>query len=310
MHESTPGVSPSIGMSHEVAYTHVLGRRLAHIEQGSGRPIVLLHGNPTSAYLWRSIIPGLAGSGRVIAPDLIGHGWSDKLPESEGDSRYSFERTFEFLDAQLELLGAVEDVILVGHDWGGGLAFHWAQAHPERTAGIAYMETIVCPLTWDDFPEAGRGIFRGFRSPKGEDLVLNRNRFVEAVLPSSILRDLTADEMAAYRRPFETPEDRRPTLAWPRQLPIDGEPAGMNAVIRAHADFMGSTDIPKLFINAEPGSILVDRQREFCRSWPAQEEATVRGSHFIQEDSPSEIVEAVTDWLQRVRQPSWRDPGP
>ena len=277
-------------------FADVNGKRIAYLEAGSGDPIVLLHGNPTSSFLWRNIIPELEGCGRVIAPDLIGQGDSDKLPASEGPDRYSFEAAFDYLDGLLRNIGADQNVTLVIHDWGSGLGFHWARLNPESVKGIAYMEAIVTPVTWEDWPEGARGIFKGFRSSKGEDLVLERNMFVEAVLPSSIIRELSGDEMAAYRAPFDTPENRQPTLNWPRQIPIDGEPAHMVELVDAYAHFMASTDIPKLFINADPGSILVGKQREFCRSWPNQTEVTVKGLHFIQEDSPIEIGQAVAAW--------------
>ena len=277
-------------------FADVNGKRIAYLEAGSGDPIVLLHGNPTSSFLWRNIIPELEGCGRVIAPDLIGQGDSDKLPASEGSDRYSFEAAFDYLDGLLRNIGADQNVTLVIHDWGSGLGFHWARLNPESVKGIAYMEAIVTPVTWEDWPESARGIFKGFRSSKGEDLVLERNMFVEAVLPSSIIRELSGDEMAAYRAPFDTPEHRQPTLNWPRQIPIDGEPAHMVELVDAYAHFMASTDIPKLFINADPGSILVGKQREFCRSWPNQTEVTVKGLHFVQEDSPIEIGQAVAAW--------------
>lgn len=277
-------------------FANVNGKRIAYLEAGSGDPIVLLHGNPTSSFLWRNIIPELEGCGRVIAPDLIGQGDSDKLPASEGPDRYSFEAAFDYLDGLLRNIGADQNVTLVIHDWGSGLGFHWARLSPESVKGIAYMEAIVTPVTWEDWPESARGIFKGFRSHKGEDLVLERNMFVEAVLPSSIIRELSGDEMTAYRAPFDTPEHRQPTLNWPRQIPINGEPAHMVELVDAYAHFMASTDIPKLFINADPGSILVGKQREFCRSWPNQTEVTVKGLHFIQEDSPIEIGQAVAAW--------------
>jgi haloalkane dehalogenase len=277
-------------------FANVNGKRLAYLEAGSGDPIVLLHGNPTSSYLWRNIIPELEGCGRVIAPDLIGQGDSEKLPASEGAGRYSFEVAFEYLDGLLGEVGANQNVTLVVHDWGSGLGFHWARLNPEAVKGIAYMEAIVMPITWDDWPESARGIFQGFRSVKGEDLVLERNMFVEAVLPSSILRDLTEDEMAAYRAPFDTPDNRQPTLNWPRQIPIEGEPPHMVELVAAYGAFMAESTIPKLFVNADPGSILVGRQREFCRSWPNQAEVTVKGLHFLQEDSPREIGQAVAAW--------------
>ena len=277
-------------------FAEVHGKRIAYLEAGTGDPIVLLHGNPTSSYLWRNIIPELENSGRVIVPDLIGQGDSEKLPASEGPDRYSFAVAFDYLDGLLRNINAGQNVTLVIHDWGSGLGFHWARLNPERVKGIAYMEAIVMPITWEDWPEGARGIFQGFRSAKGEDLVLERNMFVEAVLPSSILRNLTEAEMNAYRGPFDTPEHRQPTLNWPRQIPIEGEPAHMVELVEAYGAFMAASPIPKLFINADPGSILVGKQREFCRSWPNQTEVTVKGLHFVQEDSPEEIGQAVAAW--------------
>ena len=277
-------------------FADVNGKRIAYLEAGRGDPIVLLHGNPTSSYLWRNIIPTLEGCGRVIAPDLIGQGDSEKLPAGNGADRYSFEVAFEYLDGLLREIGANNNVTLVIHDWGSGLGFHWARLNPESVKGIAYMEAIVMPMSWDDWPESARGIFQGFRSPKGEDLVLERNMFVEAVLPSSIIRELADDEMNAYRAPFDTPDNRQPTLNWPRQIPIEGEPAHMVELVEACGAFMASSDIPKLFINADPGSILVGKQREFCRGWPNQLEVTVKGLHFLQEDSPQEIGQAIATW--------------
>ena len=275
---------------------NVNGKRIAYLEAGAGDPIVLLHGNPTSSFLWRNIIPELEGCGRVIAPDLIGQGYSEKLPASEGPDRYSIEVAFDYLAGLLRQIAANQNITLVIHDWGSGLGFHWARLNPESVKGIAYMEAIVMPMTWEDWPESARGIFQGFRSPKGEDLVLERNMFVEAVLPSSIIRDLSDEEMAAYRAPFDSPEHRQPTLNWPRQIPINGEPPHMVEQVDAYAAFMAKTDIPKLFINADPGSILVGKQRDFCRTWPNQTEVTVKGLHFVQEDSPLEIGQAVAAW--------------
>ena len=275
-------------------------KQLAYVEAGSGEPIVLLHGNPTSSFLWRNIIPELENSGRVIVPDLIGQGDSEKLPASDGPERYSFQVAYDYLDGLLAAIDADKNVTLVIHDWGSGLGFHWARNHPDAVRGIAYMEAIVCPVTWDDWPEAARGIFKGFRSDKGEDLVLNRNMFVEGVLPSSIMRKLTDAEMEAYRAPFSTPDDRQPTLNWPRQIPIDGEPQHMVELVSAYGEFMTGSDIPKLFVNAEPGSILVGKARDFCRSWPNQTEVSVNGLHFLQEDSPKEIGQAVAAWLETI----------
>lgn len=281
-----------------INFTTVQGLRLAHVEAGSGDPIVLLHGNPTFSYLWRDVLPPLAGHGRLIAPDLIGHGASDKLPESDGPGRYTFERTYELLAAQLEALDARQRVTLVVHDWGSALGFHWARLHPERVRGIAYMEAIVMPFpSWDDWPENARGIFQGFRSRKGEDLILNRNLFIESVLPNSILRRLSETEMATYRAPFPREADRLPMLSWPRQIPIAGEPKHMVTLVQAYADWLQLSPIPKLFVNADPGSILIGRQRDFCRRWPNQQEVTVPGLHFIQEDSGAAIGQAVAAWL-------------
>ena len=286
-------------MFFEKHFKVVNGKRLAYIEEGHGDPIVLLHGNPTSSYLWRNVIPELTASGRVIAPDLIGQGDSEKLSVSEGPGRYTFEVAYEYLVGLLSELDAEQNVVLVGHDWGSALGFHWARHHSDSVRGIAYMEALVSPVQWSEWPEAARGIFQGFRSKKGEDLVLSRNLFVEAVLPNSIIRKLTDEEMDHYRAPFSTPDDRQPTLNWPRQIPIDGEPVEMVELVTEYGRWLEqSVTLPKLFINAEPGSILVGRQREYCRTWPHQKEVTVPGKHFIQEDSPSEIGQAIAEWLK------------
>lgn len=285
----------------QVSKIQVLGKTIAYREMGAGDPIVLLHGNPTSSYLWRDVMPALAPLGRVIAPDLIGHGDSDKLPASDGDDRYSFATSYRYLDGLLQALGITEKVTLVVHDWGSALGFHWAQKHPDAVRGIAYMEAVVMPLpTWDDWPEKARGIFQGFRSPKGEDLILNRNLFIEAVLPSSIMRPLTDEEMATYRAPFADAPDRQVMLNWPREIPIAGEPPHMVALVQSYADWLAQSTIPKLFINADPGSILVGAQRDVCRTWPNQTEVTVKGLHFVQEDSGADIGRAVALWLQDI----------
>ena len=285
----------------QVSKIQVLGKTIAYREMGDGDPIVLLHGNPTSSYLWRDVMPALAPLGRVIAPDLIGHGDSDKLPASDGDDRYSFATSYRYLDGLLQTLGITEKVTLVIHDWGSALGFHWAQNHPDAVRGIAYMEAVVMPLpTWDDWPEKARGIFQGFRSPKGEDLILNRNLFIEGVLPSSIMRPLTDEEMATYRAPFADAPDRQVMLNWPREIPIAGEPPHMVALVQSYADWLAQSTIPKLFINADPGSILVGAQRDFCRTWPNQTEVTVKGLHFVQEDSGADIGRAVALWLQDI----------
>ncbi|MGH0033294.1 MAG: haloalkane dehalogenase [Myxococcota bacterium] len=274
----------------------VKGRRMAYVEAGSGDPIVFQHGNPTSSYLWRNVIPHLEDQGRCIAVDLIGMGDSDKLPDS-GPDRYTFVEHREYLDGALAALGVERDVTLVIHDWGSALGFDWANRHRDAIKGIAYMEAIVRPMTWDEWPDLATKIFQGFRSPAGEAMVLENNVFVENVLPGSVLRDLSDAEMEVYRRPFrQAGEDRRPTLTWPRQIPLDGEPAEVVGIVQDYADWLSTCDVPKLFVNAEPGAILVGPQREFCRAWPQQTEVTVKGNHFLQEDSPDEIGQAVAEW--------------
>ncbi len=287
-------------MPYEKKFAEVNGKQIAYVEEGSGDPIVLLHGNPTSSFLWRNVIPELVKSGRVIAPDLIGQGDSDKLPASEGPERYTLEVAYSYVEGLLDTIGANQNVTLVIHDWGSGIGFLWAMRHAAALKGVAYMEGIVKPVSWSDWPESAVGIFKGFRSDKGEDLILNRNMFIEAVLPSSVIRKLSEAEMDAYRAPYYHPDDRQPLLNWPRQIPIEGEPEEVVALVKQYGAFMAGSDIPKLFINAEPGSILTGAQREFCRSWPNQQEVTVKGLHFIQEDSPVEIGQAVANWLKTI----------
>ncbi len=282
---------------YEKKTVQVLGSRMAYVEAGSGDPIVFLHGNPTSSYLWRNVMPHLEDQGRCIAPDLIGMGDSAKL-EPSGPDRYTFVEHRRYLDALLLALGIDANVTFVIHDWGSALGFDWANRNRDAVKGIAYMEAIVRPLTWADWPDAARQVFEGFRSPAGEAMVLEGNVFVENVLPGSILRKLDDEEMAAYRAPFaEAGEGRRPTLTWPRQIPIEGEPADVVEIVTRYGEWLAESDLPKLFVNAEPGAILIGPQREFCRSWPNQQEVTVKGSHFIQEDSPDEIGEAIAGWL-------------
>lgn len=286
------------------SFVEVLGRRMAYVEQGEGDPIVLLHGNPTSSYLWRNIIPHLSGLGRCIAPDLIGMGDSDPLPGRAADAngfRYSFAEHSRHLDALLDALEIKDRVTLVIHDWGSALGFDWARRHPDAVRGIAYMEAIVRPMTWDKFSQEARPVFEGFRSPAGEKMILEKNTFVERVLPGSVMRGLSEAEMAVHRRPYIEPgQSRQPTLDWPRQIPLDGEPAEVVALVQAYADWMANNELPKLFVNAEPGAILIGAQREFCRGWPNQSEITVKGSHFIQEDSPDEIGRGVAAWLKGI----------
>jgi haloalkane dehalogenase len=277
----------------------VLDTEIAYVEAGAGAgdPIVFLHGNPTSSYLWRNVIPHVAAQYRCLAPDLVGMGDSGKSP----GGTYRFVDHARYLDAWFEALGLSRNVVLVVHDWGSALGFHWARRHPERMKGVAYMEAIVRPVTWQEWPEAARKVFQGMRSPGGEEIILEKNVFVERILPASVIRGLTAEEMERYRTPYrEAGESRRPTLTWPREIPVDGEPADVVRIVQEYGDWLSKSPIPKLFINADPGSILVGAQRDFCRRWPNQQEVTVRGSHFVQEDSPDEIGRALAAFVRRT----------
>ena len=278
-------------------YIEVLGKQMAYCEIGEGKPIVFQHGNPTSSYLWRNIMPYMESQGRCIAIDLIGMGDSDKL-EDFGNNTYSYQVQKKYFDACLEALNITDDVTLVIHDWGSALGFNWAQDHPSKIKAICYMEGIVRPLKWEEWNKDATRIFQGFRSDAGEEMILKKNLFIEAVLPGSIIRDLSEDEMNEYRKPFQSESDRQPTLDWPRHIPLDNEPKEMAEVVQVYADWMAQNEIPKLFINAEPGAILIGPQREFCRTWKNQTEVTVKGTHFIQEDSPHEIGSAIKEWLE------------
>lgn len=277
----------------------VLDASMAYHERGEGAPVLLLHGNPTSSYLWRDVIPALEGCGRLIAPDLIGMGDSAKLP-NPGPDTYRFTTHRKFLAAFIDaVIGNTESILLVVHDWGSALGFDWANHHRDRVRGIAYMEGIVRPIaSWDEWSASATPIFQGFRSEKGETMILERNMFVERVLPGSVLRKLTEAEMTEYRRPYPNAADRWPTLTWPRQIPIAGEPADVVAIAADYSRWMAENPVPKLFVNAEPGAILIGAPREFCRSWKSQTEVTVPGSHFIQEDSGPAIGRAVAGWMK------------
>ncbi len=296
------GTTAALPKRHLDVTVDEVTKSMAYFDTGthgeSERTIVFLHGNPTSSYLWRNIVPHVWNLGRVVAPDLIGQGDSDKLDDTGPDS-YTFVEHRAWLDALLDQLDIGDQIVFVIHDWGSALGFDWSYRHPERVAGIAYMEAIVAPIpSWDDWPPNARGIFQGLRSDAGEELCLEKNLFVEAILPNAIISGLTAEEMAMYRAPFAEPgESRRPTLTWPRQIPIAGEPSDVVEIVQTYADWMNSNEIPKLFVDADPGSILIGHQREFCRGWPNQTEVRVAGMHFVQEDSPDEIGQAIAAWL-------------
>ena len=275
----------------------VLDSEMAYVDAGAGEPVVFLHGNPTSSYLWRNVIPHVESGARCLAPDLIGMGESGKAP---GGS-YRFRDHARYLDAWFEALGLSRNVTLVVHDWGSALGFDWAERHRRGVRALVYMEAIVRPVTWAEWPERARQIFQALRSPAGEELVLQKNVFVERILPASVLRGLGEDEMAVYRRPYREPgESRRPTLTWPRVIPIDGEPADVVAIVDRYARWLAASDVPKLFIEADPGVILTGAQRQFCRAWPNQDEIAVGGSHFLQEDSPGPIGRAIAAFLSRL----------
>jgi haloalkane dehalogenase len=274
----------------------VLDTEISYVDVGQGDPIVFLHGNPTSSYLWRNIIPYVSRLGRCLAPDLVGMGQS--LPSPRGG--YRFVDHARYLDAWFDTLNLKRNITLVLHDWGSALGFHRACRFPEQVRAIAYMEAIVAPRRWEDFPAGREQFFRALRSEEGERLVLDENFFVEGILPRSIIRPLSALEMAHYRGSFRDRESRRPTLVWARELPIEGEPADVAALVERYGDWLARSSIPKLFINTEPGALLTGRSRELCRLWPNQREVTVRGIHYVQEDSPNEIGAALQAFLKTL----------
>ena len=278
-------------------YATVNGKKMAYVELGIGDPILCLHGNPTSSFLWRNIALKLQDAGRVIVPDLIGMGDSDKLAAT-GRSAYRFVDHREYLDGFLDTLG-ISNAVLVLHDWGSALGFDWARRNQDRVKGLVYMEAVVCSMSLEEWPP--RKIFESLRSDDGETMVLEQNVFVEKILPRSILRELTEAEMNEYRRPFAQPgETRRPTLTWPREVPLSGEPDDVVNIVDTYSRWLQISDFPKLFINAEPGAILTGRMREVARTFPNQTEETVAGIHFIQEDSPVEIADAIRRWLSKL----------
>jgi haloalkane dehalogenase len=282
----------------QLQYRDVNGKQMAYVDEGDGDAIVFAHGNPTSSYVWRNVMPHLEGLGRLVAADMIGMGGSGKLSPS-GSDRYNYAEQRDYLFALWDALDLGDKVTLVLHDWGSVLGFDWANQHRDRVQGVAFMEAIVAPMAWSEFPSAVRQLFQGFRSPRGERMVLEQNIFVESVLPAQIRRQLNDEEMGHYRQPFANPgEDRRPTLSWPRNLPIDGEPADVVSVVNDYSSWLAGSDVPKLFINAEPGAVVHGRIRELVRSWPNLTETTVSGVHFVQEDSPNEIGAAVAEFVR------------
>ena len=274
----------------------VLDSEMSAIDEGQGAPVIFLHGNPTSSYLWRNVIPHISSLGRCLAPDLIGMGESGRSTNGS----YRFVDHARYLDGWIEALRLKRKITFVVHDWGSALGFHWAYRHQDRTRALVYMEAIVTPIKWKHWPEESRSIFQALRSSRGERMILQRNLFVERVLPASVQRGLSKEEMDHYRRPYLEPgESRRPTLTWPREIPIDGEPADVHQVVSDYADWLPNSPIPKLFVNAKPGffsSIMED----YCRSWQNQKEVSVPGYHFVQEDSPHELGEAIAKFIKQL----------
>ena len=279
---------------------NVNGKKIAYDQTGHGSPIIFLHGNPTSSYLWRNIVPHLESFATCYVFDLIGMGESDKL-DNPGPDSYGFEEHFEYLENAINQVVSGDKITLVLHDWGSALGFHWAFKNQDRMKGIAYMEGIVKELKWEEWNEQSRGLFQAMRSDAGEELILKKNIFIEKILTGSIMRDLSDEELDRYREPFNKPgEDRRSMLSWPRQIPIDGEPENVCKIVSEYSDWMSKNNMPKLFINAEPGAIIQGPVRDFCRTWNNQSEITVEGIHFIQEDSPNEIGNGIQKWYEKI----------
>ena len=280
--------------NHPRRRVSVLDTEISFVDAGEGVPIVFLHGNPTSSYLWRNVIPHILTLGRCLAPDLVGMGRSGKSPEN----RYRFADHARYLDEWFAKLNLSRDVTLVLHDWGSALGFHWAHRHPNAVRAIVYMEAIVRPRRWEDFPRGRDAMFRAFRSAEGEHLILDDNAFIEVVMPKSILRSMSDTEMDAYREPFREKDSRLPMLVWPRELPIDGEPADVVATVNDYGAWLARSPIPKLFIAGDPGAMLIGPARDFCNTWPRQQKVTVPGIHYLQEDSPTEIGLAIARFIK------------
>jgi haloalkane dehalogenase len=300
LQEGTENNMINAAFPYQKKHQQILGLEMAYVDEGQGDPIVFLHGNPNSSYSWRNILPYVQKFGRIIAPDLIGMGNSQKLPASGPDS-YTFVEHRRYLDALLEALGVHERVTFVVHDWGSALGFDWSYRHQDAVRGIAYMEAIVKPYIWSEFVGVGRKTFEALRSPAGEQMVLEQNSFIEFNLPAGIARTLSEEEMNEYRRPFAEPgEGRRPTLTWPRQLPIEGEPADVTEIVTTYGEWLARTDVPKLYIQGDPGRLQAS-QRAFCSTLPAQSTVIVKGFHNLHEDSPDEIGQAIASWLQPLK---------
>ncbi|MBM5588948.1 haloalkane dehalogenase [Burkholderia pseudomallei] len=301
-HTPSPSPKTSSAWAREKKFADVFGRRMAYIERGTGAPIVFLHGNPTSSYLWRNVLPQIEAAGRrLIVPDLIGMGDSDKIPAGAEPDRYRFVSHARYLEAFLDQVVGDQPVTLILHDWGGALGFDWAFRHQPRVRAIAYSETFVAPLTLADLPESFHPTLKAVRSSEGETLVLDENMFIEQMLPGVTQRNLSDEEMTEYRRPYlQAGDDRWPTLQWPREVPLSGEPADVHGRIAAYSNWLKTAPLPKLFIDANPGVFITGRVRDLARGFPNQHYAVVKGLHFVQEDSPDQIGRAIAEWLQQI----------
>ena len=282
-------------------YRKVNGARMAYIDEGDGDAIVFQHGQPTSSFVWRNVMPHLERLGRLVACDLIGMGASDKLTNT-GPGSYSLAEHAKYLFALWDALHLGDRIVLVLDDWGAALGFQWARLNPQRVRAIVHMEAVAVPMSFSDLPEPAHAFFKALRSPAGEEMVLKHNIFIEQVLKRATIRDLTPEEAEHYRRPFLEPgEGRRPTLSFPRNLPLDGEPPDTMQTIAESANWMvRSAYLPKLFIHGEPGTLMRGRVLNAVRAWPKQTEVTVKGVKLLQEDSPEEIGTAIADFVRRL----------
>jgi haloalkane dehalogenase len=293
-----PNITNPIISTEDASYrkrVSVLDTNMAYVDVGEEDPIIFLHGNPTPSYLWRNIIPHLLPLGRCLAPDFVGMGNSG----TASDGGYRFVDHQRYLDAWFEAMVPKEKIILVVHDWGSALGFAWGQRHPERIRAVVYMEAIVRPfLSWDEWPDSTREFFKAQRTPAGEELILEKNLFIEYLLP---LRGISEEAIEVYRRYYRNPgSPRQPMLTWTRELPIEGQPEDVTRIVDSYSRWLASSSIPKLFIDADPAGFLIGAQREFCRAWPNQQEITVKGAHFLQEDSPHEVGEAIARFVAKV----------
>ncbi len=286
-------VEISTKMPYKTKFVTVYGSKMAYVEAGQGDPILFLHGNPTSKYLWRNIMPWLENQGRVIAPDLIGMGESDK-PDIDYRYHDQYKYLLGFIDA-LELT----NITLVLHDWGSGLGFNFAAQNPDRIKAIAFMEALVQPRTWEDFPPDFRRAFKLMRAPGiGWLMISVANGFIKQMLPQAIVRELSETEKAVYAGPFPTIGSRKPLLQFPRDVPIDGQPADVHSIISNYSQWLQQTEIPKLFFYASPGAIIDAEVADWVKqSFPNLTSYDMgAGIHFVQEDNPHFIGEKLAEW--------------